>query len=138
MVKNSPQIPVVIAALSRNTLSSLRTFLSTVDEVNLVASVSTVDDAYDVIKEKQPRIVVVDADLLGTSINNPEIYQNYLHAVLDVSEKTCCIILVNTLIQKQISLQAGVAFALLKGELNEQLRTAIHEICTRTCPQTAS
>jgi DNA-binding NarL/FixJ family response regulator len=138
MVKKSLPIPVVIAALSRNMLSSLRTFLSTIDEVNLVDSVSSVDDAYEVIKEKQPRIVVVDADLLGASINDPEIYQNYLHAVQDVSDKTACIVLVNTFTQKQISLQAGVAFALIKGELNEQLRMAIHEICIRTCPQTAS
>lgn len=106
-------------------LSSLRTFLSTIPEVYVIKSTSTLDETYNIIKQNKPDLIIVDVDLLDSDVNNPGYYRECHQMIIEVSEKTRCIVLVNNFDQQEFANNSGVDVALIKGELCEQLRGAI-------------
>ncbi len=99
--------------------SALRTFVTTVKGVQVIAVASDLAEAVQVLLELQPHLLLMDADLAEDDL------EGCLGSLLQVSPDLYLIVLVNDQRQRTISLANGASHALLKGRLNEELRRAI-------------
>jgi DNA-binding NarL/FixJ family response regulator len=109
----------MIAAPSALMGSALRTFVNTINGVQVTAQAASRAEALRVLADSRPHLLVVDADLAEGDLS--ACLQSLLHLAPDL----CIIALVNNHRQRTAALGAGAAHALLKGNLNEQLRQAI-------------
>ena len=109
----------MIAAPSPLMGSALRTFINTINGVQVAAQASNQADTLQVLTALQPHLLVLDADLAEADLDT------YLHSLLQVAPDLCIVLLANSQRQRTAALAAGASHALLKGCLNEQLRSAI-------------
>lgn len=108
--------------------SSLRTFLSTVEGITVVGSTGAAEEAYKAARAQHIDLLLVDVDMVGVKPHNRELYKQSMNLVDTISPGTRCLVLVNDTQQQQLAIAGGVHGAFLKGELNEQLRSAIEDI----------
>lgn len=109
----------MIAVPSALMASALRTFVNTITGVEVTAQAANHADALEVLGEWRPHLLVLDADLAEGDL------AGCLGSFLRIAPDLCIIALVNNQRQRTSALGAGAAYALLKGNLNEQLRSAI-------------
>ena len=109
----------MIAAPSALMGSALRTFINTIDGVQVAAQASSQAEALQLLTELQPHLLVLDADLAAANLTA------HLQSLLQVAPDLCIVLLANNQRQRTAALAAGASHALLKGRLDEQLRSAI-------------
>ena len=119
------KVRLLLAAPASIMGSSLRTFLGTINEVEMTGYVNKPDDIQTALINQHPAILLVDADLVDQfAIPNFETILTEIH-------KNCTsirtIVLVNSFSQKSAALKAKCELILIKGELGDQLRKAILE-----------
>lgn len=105
--------------------SSLRTFLRTIQGVQVVGQAFTPADVLQALAEHKPHILILDVDLI---VEKTDPVASLVEFFKQVSQACSCfhsIVLVNTPTQKQIVLAIGADKALLKGALDEQLRQLV-------------
>ena len=119
MTQSDFTVSAMIAVPSALMASALRTFVNTINGVEVTAQAADFAAALQVLAEWRPHLLVLDADLAAGDL------AECLGSFLQIAPELCIITLVNNHRQRTIALGAGAAHALLKGNLNEQLRAAI-------------
>ena len=119
MEKTGVLILTVIAAPSGLMSSSLRSFLRTIPGVEVAAETACLCDTMRALTGNYPRLLLLDADLPGPVLN-PCIRQ--FHADFPSLK---IIVLTGSSAQQETALAAGADYALLKGNLDGQLRRAV-------------
>ena len=109
----------MIAAPSVLMGSALRTFINTINGVQVTAQAYSQTEAMQVLDDLHPHLLVLDADLAEDDL------AAYVQSLLQVAPELCIVLLVNNQRQRTAAIAAGASHALLKGCLNEQLRRAI-------------
>ena len=114
-------VSVCIAAPTGIIASSLRTFLSTIPEVQVVFTVGLWQELETFLEEDFGCTIILDADLALDQMAERVKQLTRCHP-------SCLIVaLVNTSAEQHIALVSGARSALLKGNLGEQLRQAVLE-----------
>lgn len=94
----------------------------------MVGSTGAAEEAYRAARMHHIDLLIVDVDMAGIKPHNQELYKHSMSLVDTISPGTRCLVLVNNPQQQQLAMDGGVDAAFLKGELNEQLRSAIENI----------
>jgi DNA-binding NarL/FixJ family response regulator len=119
VMKSDLTVRAMIAAPTALMASSLRTFINTISGVEVVAQAYTHPELRQMIDDLRPHMLILDADLTDGNV------AGFVQALLKPAPDLCIVILVNNLQQRTTALAAGASHALLKGWLNEELRSAI-------------
>jgi len=121
VMNNTYKVRVLLAVPLGLLGSSLRTYLSTVDELESVVFANSSDEALHLAAEGKPDFLILDIQLISP-LQNYQCLFDFLNNMKKVSSNTLPIVLVDDQIQKQVALNAGCARVLYKGALGDQLR----------------
>ena len=122
-MSNVTKTRLLLAAPTSLMGSSLRTYLATVSEIELVGSVTMLENIVCNLQACQAHVLLLDAGMFSGSLRF--FMESFLSEVNQALPCVKSIVLVDSLAQQRAVLRAKNTQVLLKGELGDRLREAI-------------
>ncbi|MCX6053660.1 MAG: hypothetical protein NTZ74_01860 [Chloroflexi bacterium] len=123
-VENENHLTVCIAAKAGVMRSSVFSYVKTIKGTRFVGFVDTCDGASALVRNSPPDILIMDYDLNST-LADRDFFNVWVKTLVRQDLGILVIMLVNDSFQLGSMMDAGVGFAFLKGQLNDNLRNAI-------------